>query len=382
MEFIPYSCQEVNEEDIDAVISVLRSDRLTQGPILEQFEQAVAAYCHADFSIAVANGTAALHLSCLALGVGPGDIVWTSPNTFVASANCARYCGASVDFVDIDAKTRNIDATALEAKLIAAKKKNQLPKVVIPVHFAGHSCDMAAIKKLAEQYGFYIIEDASHAIGGKYKDDKIGSCRYSDITVFSFHPVKNITTGEGGIALTNNKKLADKLLQLRTHGITRSTRWYYEQKDLGFNYRMTDIQAALGLSQLNRLDEFIEKKRSLVQRYNDALKNSSITIPVELNDCYSACHLYIVQVPAQDREGIFDAMRAANIGVNVHYIPVHTQPYYQQLGFSWGDFPISEAYYHSAITLPLFPSLADVQQAKVIEKLKNCVSCIMDKEML
>ena len=382
MDFIPYGRQDINERDIESVVDVLRSDWLTQGPAIQQFEKAVANYCTAEYAVAVANGTAALHLSCLALGVGPGDIVWTSPNTFVASANCARYCGANVDFVDIDSKTYNMSVTALERKLEKASKEDRLPKVVIPVHFAGQSCVMQGIRKLADQYSFKIIEDACHAIGGKYRDEMIGSCRYSDIVVFSFHPVKNMTSGEGGLALTNQKDLAEKLAQLRTHGITRDTEimqyksegpWYYEQLDLGFNYRVTDIQAALGLSQLSRLDEFIQKRRALVNRYNQALANLPITMPFEAEYCHSAWHLYMVRVDPNERRRIFEAMRKANIGVNVLYIPVHTQPYYQQLGFSWSDFPNAETYYRSAIALPLFPTLTHKQQDYVIQQLKDLV---------
>ena len=380
MEFIPYACPEISEEDIEAVMAVLKTDWLTQGPTTRKFEESLANYCGSKYAVTVSNGTAGLHAACLALGVGVGDVVWTSPNTFVASANCVLYCGADVDFVDIDPKTYNLSVDALKEKLAQADKNGKLPKVVIPVHFAGQACDMAAIKQLADQYGFKIIEDASHAIGGKYRDTMVGACAYSDITIFSFHAVKVLASGEGGAALTNQPALAEKLQLLRTHCVTRDVNlmeseshgpWYYEQVDLGFNYRMTDIQSGLGLSQLSRLDNFLQRRRDLVDRYNNLLKESPVVTPYEADIQQAAWHLYVVCVDPNERKRIFEAMRAANIGVNVHYIPVHTQPYYQRLGFSWGDFPEAEKYYQSAITLPLFPGLMQEQQDYVVQQLQR-----------
>lgn len=371
MSFIPYGRQSISDQDIKAVASVLKSDWLTQGPLVDQFEEAIANYCGAKQAVAVSNGTAALHIACLALGVGEGDFVWTSPNTFVASANCALYCGAQVDFVDICPDTYNLSVDKLAEKLEQAEKLGKLPKVVIPVHFSGQSCDMQGIKALADRYGFKIIEDASHAIGGTYQGGKIGSCQYSDITVFSFHPVKVVTSGEGGMCLTNDEELARKLKLFRTHGITKDPAqmttqdegaWYYEQIALGLNYRITDMQCALGLSQLNLLDEFVEKRNALARRYNEALADLPLKLPLVTENNYSAFHLYMIQVLPEaslSRRELFDHLRANNIGVNVHYIPVHTQPYYQKLGFKQGDFPCSEAYYSQAITLPLFPGLTN-----------------------
>jgi len=379
---IPYAKQAISEQDIEAVVKVLRSDFITQGPIVPEFENQLAQYCGAKHAVAVNSGTSALHLACLALDVGPGDYVWTSPNTFVASANCARYCGANVDFVDIDPETYNISIEALEFKLITARKKDCLPKVLIPVHFAGQSCEMAAIKALSEQYGFAIIEDAAHALGGSYQDKKIGCCHYSDITIFSLHPAKMITTGEGGVLLSNDIELANKIELLRSHGITRNTDimteashgdWYYQQLHLGFNYRITDIQAALGLSQLQRLDRFIDKRCQLVQRYNDKLKNLPVITPLQHPDTQSCWHVYVLRLPLKqldiDRKTVFDQLRNAGIGVHVHYIPVHTQPYYQQLGFKPGDFLESEAYYQEAITLPLFVDLSNEEMDYIVHKL-------------
>lgn len=375
---IPYGHQDISDEDIRAVVEVLRSDWLTQGPAVERFEQAVAEYCGAPHALAMCNATAALHLACRALGLGPGDLLWTSPNTFVASANCGRFCGADVDFVDIDPRTYNMSVEELERKLLAAERQGRLPKVVIPVHFAGEPCDMQSIHTLAKRYGFYVIEDASHAVGARYRETTVGSCTYSDITVFSFHPVKIITTGEGGMALTRNRELHEKMLMLRSHGITRdpgkmtgvsSGAWYYEQLDLGYNYRMTDIQAALGASQMRRLDAFIERRHELACAYDAGLADLPLTLPSRADHNRSALHLYVIRLRAEagkSRDTVFDALRAAGVGVNVHYIPVHLQPYYRALGFKDGDFPETERYYKGSISLPLFYRLSDDAQRRVI----------------
>lgn len=379
---IPYGKQNISEEDIQAVVQVLHSDFLTQGPVVPAFEQAVASYCGAKHAVAINSATSALHIACLSLDVGPGDLVWTSPITFVASANCARYCGADVDFVDIDPRTFNMSVVALADKLAVAKATGRLPKVVIPVHMCGQSCEMADIHQLSREYGFRIIEDASHAIGGAYRGEKIGCGRFSDITIFSFHPVKIITTGEGGMALTNHEDLVKKMARLRSHGITRlptemvgpaEGSWYYQQLELGFNYRMTEIQAALGLSQMSRLDEFVSERHQLANRYDDLLQNCPLVTPWQHRDTYSSRHLYIVRLgsPGRDvsRREVFERMRAEGIGVNVHYIPVYRQPYYQAMGFSAADFPQAEEYYARAITLPLYPTLTEVQQQKIVRTL-------------
>jgi UDP-4-amino-4,6-dideoxy-N-acetyl-beta-L-altrosamine transaminase len=381
---IPYGKQNINQADIDSVVNVLQSDFLTQGPQVPLFEKTVAGYCGVEFSVAVNSATSALHIACLALGLGKGDYLWTSPNSFVASANCGLYCGAKVDFVDIDQKKYNLSAVELEQKLIQAKKGNRLPKIVIPVHFAGQSCDMKKIHSLSQEYGFKIIEDASHAIGGKYLDKPIGGCQYSDITVFSFHPVKIITTAEGGLATTNSKELAEKMQLYRSHGITRDESlmtnkpdgdWYYQQVDLGFNYRMTEIQAALGISQMQRLDEFVAKRHILQERYDSLLNGLPIIKPYQNQDCYSALHLYPIQIDLEgvvkNRQQIFSELRQCGIGVNVHYIPIHTQPYYLQFGFKVGDFPNSEAYYDRAISIPLFHTMTVEQQDEVFGILKR-----------
>jgi UDP-4-amino-4,6-dideoxy-N-acetyl-beta-L-altrosamine transaminase len=383
---IPYGRQNIEEGDIEAVINVLRSDWITQGPVIGQFEAAVAAYCGAKFGIAVNSATSALHSACVALGLGPGDRLWTSPNTFVASANCGLYCGALVDFVDIDPLTLNISISALESRLLEAEVAGTLPKIIVPVHFAGQSCDMKAVRALADKYGVYVIEDASHAVGAKYHGDPVGSCRYSDITVFSFHPVKIITTAEGGMSLTNDPELAGRLHRLRNHGLTREPEmmrhapdgpWSYQQIELGYNYRMTDMQAALGLSQLARLDEFVRRRHQLADRYDELLSKFPITIPWRHPDCYSAFHLYPIRIDTvlagQGRREIFEYMQADGIGVNVHYIPVHTQPYYQDLGFMPGDFPEAERYYLEALSLPLFPGLANEEQDRVVDALAKAV---------
>ena len=381
---IYYGHQHITEKDIQAVERVLHSDWLTQGPAVESFEKKVANYCGAKYAVAVTNATSALHIACKAAGLGEGDVLWTSPITFTASANCGRYCGADVDFVDIDDRTYNMSVAELQHKLETAVQK---PKVVIPVHLAGQSCDMETIKALADEYGFKIIEDASHATGADYKNTKVGSCRYSDMTVFSFHPVKIVTTGEGGIVLTNNKELYEKLKLYRSHGITRDSDlmtqeadgpWYYQQIELGFNYRMTDMQAALGCSQMDSLDEFVARRRYLVKRYNEKLKNLPLRTPYQDEATNPSWHIYIIRVDFTkvklSKKEIFARMRDRGIVLNLHYIPVHTQPYYQKLGFQKGDFPVSEKYYEEAITLPLYYDLIDEQQDEVIEALKEVLA--------
>jgi len=383
-DFIPYGKQSISDDDIAEVVRVLKSDFLTQGPSVTAFEQAIAEKVGAQFAIAGNSATSILHLACLALGVGVGDRVWTSPNTFIASANCARYCGAEVDFVDIDPRTYNLSAEKLEEKLISAKRLNTLPKVVIPVHFAGQSCDMEAIHRLSQEYGFAIIEDASHAIGGQYQDHPIGDCRYSDICVFSFHPVKIITSAEGGMALTNNANIARLLRTYANQGITKDPQyliqnvgdWYYEQHTLGFNYRMTEMQAALGLSQLSRLDQFIEKRHQQFKYYEKLLKDFPITLPFQAEDSHSSLHVYPILLPEHNkaaRKGVFEVLRHAGIGTQVHYIPVHTQPYYQALGFQLGDFPVAEDYYSRTLSLPLFADLTTAQQERVALILKHAL---------
>ncbi|MDL2259835.1 UDP-4-amino-4,6-dideoxy-N-acetyl-beta-L-altrosamine transaminase [Deltaproteobacteria bacterium OttesenSCG-928-K17] len=378
---IPYGRQEITDSDVQAVEEILRSDWLTQGPAVPRFESAVAAKVGAARAVAVNSATSALHLACLALGLGPGGRLWTSPNTFVASANCARYCGAEVDFVDIDPRSYNMSPEALAAKLEAAQKSGRLPDIVVPVHFAGQSCEMETIADLARQYGFKIIEDASHAVGGSYKGEPVGCCRFSDITVFSFHPVKIITTAEGGMAVTNDQALADRMAGLRSHGITREAElmnrppdgpWYYQQLELGFNYRLTDIQAALGLSQLARLNHYVERRHQLAGRYNLILADLPLTLPWQSPDSHSAFHLYPIRVKKRDK--VFGHLRACGIGVNVHYIPVHTQPYYQALGFAPGDFPEAEKYYDETLSLPLFPALTEAEQNKVRDALAEALA--------
>ena len=381
---IPYGRQEITQEDIDSVVSVLQSDFLTQGPTVPKFENGVANYCRVKHGVATNSATSSLHVACLALGLGEGDWLWTTPITFVASANCGLYCGAKVDFVDIDPPTFNMCPIALEHKLQEAEKTGRLPKIVIPVHMCGQSCDMEAIHKLSKQYGFKIIEDASHAIGGKYKNEPVGSCKYSDIAVFSFHPVKIITTGEGGMSTTNSTELADTMQLLRSHGVTRDAskmigdsdgEWYYQQISLGFNYRMNEMQAALGISQMQRLNEFVDKRHRLRERYDLLLDSLPMIKPYQDEDCYSALHLYPIQIDAskttKKRKEIFNKLRENGIGVNVHYIPVHTQPYYQQLGFKSGDFPNAESYYSNTISLPIFYSMTNKQQDEVVLMLKE-----------
>jgi UDP-4-amino-4,6-dideoxy-N-acetyl-beta-L-altrosamine transaminase len=381
---IPYGRQDISQADIDAIIAVLRSDWITQGPAIERFEREVADYCGAKYAIAVSSATAALHISCLATGLGKDDMLWTSPNTFVASANCGLYCGAQVDFVDIHPQTYNLCVQELDRKLILAKQQGRLPKIVIPVHFAGQSCEMDKIAALSQEYGFQIIEDASHAIGAKYQGKEIGSCQFSDLTVFSFHPVKIITTGEGGMVLTNREDLYEKLMRLRSHGITRNPdfmqceshgAWYYEQLELGFNYRMTDIQAALGTSQMQRLEEFVERRRFLAQRYDKLLKDLPLTLPWQHPDTNSSWHLYVIRLNlgkiGKTHRQVFEKLRQVGIGVNLHYIPVHRQPYYQQMGFQAGDFPKSENYYQEAMSLPLYYGLTESDQIRVAETLNK-----------
>ncbi len=381
---IPYGKQDINQQDIDAVLDVLQSDFLTQGPQVPLFEKTVADYCGAKYGVAVNSATSALHIACLALDLGEGDSLWTSPNTFVASANCGLYCGAKVDFVDIDLETYNMCADKLEQKLIQAKADNNLPKIVIPVHFAGQSCDMKRIHQLSQEYGFKIIEDASHAIGGKYLDKPVGGCQYSDITVFSFHPVKIITTAEGGLATTNQPDLAEKMQFLRSHGVTRDPKlmtkeseggWYYQQIDLGFNYRMTEMQAALGVSQMKRLDDFVATRHQLQERYDELLNDLPLTRPGQNPDAHSALHLYPIQIEldkvSKTHRQIFEELRHNGIGVNLHYIPVHTQPYYLQKGFKQGDFPNAEHYYSRAISIPLFHRMTYEQQDAVVKVLKK-----------
>lgn len=383
---IPYARQNINEADIEAVVKILQSDWLTQGPMLERFEKAVADYCGVKYGVAVSSATAALHLGCLAAGLNRGDLLWTSPNTFVASANCGLYCGSEVDFVDIDSRTYNMAVTKLEAKLESGKRTGKLPKVVIPVHFAGQSCAMERIAQLALEYGFTVIEDASHAIGGLYQNKPVGSCEYSAMTVFSFHPVKIITSGEGGMILTNREDLYEKLIRLRSHGITRDPKlmegepdgpWYYQQLELGYNYRITDIQAALGYSQLQRINEFIKRRRFLAQRYSRLLAELPVITPWEHPDCKSAFHLYVIRLKLdqinKSHRQVFEELRQAGIMVNLHYIPVHTQPYFKKMGFKRGDFPEAERYYAEAISLPLYFGFSDEEQDYVVEKLKNII---------
>ena len=381
---IPYGRQSLDQADIDAVVAVLQSEWLTQGPTIERFEQAMAERCQADFAVAVCNATAALHIACLAAGLGPGDRLWTTPNTFLASANCGRYCGAEVDFVDIDPLTWNLDAYALKAKLEAAEDNGTLPKVLVAVAFSGQSCDMRMIAELAERYGFTIIEDASHAVGATYAGRPVGCGDFAAMTVFSFHPVKIITSAEGGMVLTNRRDLAERLQRLRSHGMTRDPGqmtepshgpWYYQQIELGFNYRITDLQAALGLSQLNKLNAFIERRRELAARYERLLAYLPLTLPSPQPEAESAWHLYVVRLQLDrinlSHRQVFEGLRAAGVGVNVHYIPLHLQPYYRDLGFAEGDFPQAERYYAEAISLPLYPLLSDEQQDYVVEQLRR-----------
>lgn len=381
---IPDRHQDISEADILAVEEVLRSNWLTQGPAVERFERVVSDYCAVPYALAVSNATAALHLACRSVGLGPGDVLWTSPNTFVASANCARYCGAEVDFVDIDPGTYNISPDQLRKKLEQAETHGRLPKVVMPVHFAGQPCEMAEIRELADRYKFYVIEDASHALGARYLDSIVGSCAFSDITVFSFHPVKIITTGEGGMTLTRNRDLHEKMKLLRSHGITRDPGnmtnpteggWYYQQIDLGYNYRMTDFQAALGASQMQRLDTFVSRRNELAERYDKKIEGMPVIRQRRQSSGYSAFHLYVIRVPPSGaknrRDTAFVALQRAGVAVNVHYIPVHTQPYYRSLGFRAGDFPAAEQYYAEALSLPLCYGLLDSDVDRIVDALAD-----------
>lgn len=381
---IPYGRQDITQDDVDAVFEVLRSDYLTQGPSVDRFESAISTYTNSMHTVAVNSATSALHIACVALDLGPGDTLWTSPITFVASANCGVYCGADIDFVDIDPVTFNICTSSLERKLKSAAKDKCLPKILIPVHMCGQSSDMKSIRDLAKRYGVKVIEDASHAIGSKYLGKPVGNCAYSDITVFSFHPVKIITTAEGGAATTNDADLAKKMALSRSHGITRDPSlmscepegpWYYQQVELGWNYRMTDIQAALGVSQMTRLDSYVTRRHELANRYDRALSDLQLTTPKQSRDTHSSFHLYVVQLHDSTRHRqVFEELRNAGIGVNLHYIPVHLQPYYQRRGFAVGDFPKAENYYSRAISLPLFPTMTEDQQNEVISNLTATLS--------
>ncbi|AHZ72213.1 MULTISPECIES: UDP-4-amino-4,6-dideoxy-N-acetyl-beta-L-altrosamine transaminase [Pseudomonas] len=381
---IPYGRQNIDQSDIDAVIEVLNSPWLTQGPTIERFEKALAEHCQAEYAVAVCNATAALHIACRVAGLGPGDYLWTSPNTFVASANCGRYCGADVDFVDIDPHTLNLDARLLAEKLEIAEAAGKLPKVVVAVAFAGQSCDMRAISQLSERYGFTLIEDASHAVGASYLGRPVGCGQYAAMTIFSFHPVKIITSAEGGMVLTNRPEFADRLRRLRSHGITGDPAqmsvpdtglWYYQQLELGFNYRMTDLHAALGLSQMARLDAFVARRRQLAARYETLLAGIAVTLPAVQSGAESAWHLYVVRLQLEQiklsQTQVFEALRAAGLGVNLHYIPVHLQPYYREQGFKDGDFPEAERYFSEAISLPLYPDLTDEEQDEVVGHLRR-----------
>lgn len=387
MSYIPYGKQDINQADIDAVIDVLRSDFLTQGPMVPAFEQSVATYCGAQYAVAVNSATSALHIACRALGVGPGDSVWTTPITFVASSNCALYCGADVDFVDIDPRTYNICPLKLKEKLEEAKKAGRLPKVVIPVHLCGQPCNMEAIHSLSKQYGFSIIEDASHAIGGRYKNEPVGNCRYSEITVFSFHPVKIVTSGEGGMALTNDSVLADRMQRYRSHGITSNPEqmvarpeneiWNYQQITLGNNYRMTDIHAALGVSQMKRIDEFVSKRHAIANRYDEMLADFPLVTPWQHPDNYSGWHLYVIRLKLEEthktQKEVYHSLREQGIGVNLHYIPVYRQPWYEKMGFEPGYCPEAEQYYREAISVPMYPGLTDELLVQVVEAIRKAV---------
>lgn len=383
---IPYGRQDISEKDIQSVIEVLKSDFLTQGPQVPLFEKKVSQFTGSKFALAMNSATSALHVACLALGVGEGDYVWTSPITFVASSNAALYCGAKVDFVDVDAKTYNLCPHKLEQKLIEAEKLGKLPKVVIPVHLTGQSCDMEKISSLSKKYGFKLIEDASHAIGGKYKGKPVGNGEYSDIAIFSFHPVKIITTAEGGMALTNNEALAKKMELLRSHGITRNEAmmknkshgpWYYEQIDLGYNYRMTELQAALGVSQMNRLEEFVAERHKVADFYNKNLKNLPLTLPHQDSDNYSAYHLYVIRLKLSEIKSshfdVFNKLREKGIGVNLHYIPVYRQPYYEQMGFKQGYCEQAENYYAEAISIPMYSHITSANMKIVVQEIENAL---------
>lgn len=382
MSHIPYGRQDVTPADVAAVVEVLESDWLTQGPVVPRFEAALAAECGASHAVAVNSATSALHVACLAMDLGPQDWLWTSPITFLASANCARYCGAQVDFVDIDPRTYNLSVPALARKLELAKPRGRLPKIVVPVHLAGQSCDMAGIHALAREYGFRVIEDASHAVGGRYQGRPVGDCRFSDVVVFSFHPVKIVTSAEGGVALTNDAGLAQRMGLFRSHGMTRDPQlmdhapdgpWYYQQIELGYNYRMTELQAALGLSQLTRLHDYVKRRHALAARYDALLQDVQLVRPWQHPDCHSALHLYVVRVDAARRRAAFEALRAQDIGVNVHYIPVHMQPYYRRLGGASEPLPEAERYYAEAISLPMYATLIEQDQDRVVRVLREAL---------
>jgi len=379
---IPYGRQWITEEDIAAVADVLRSDLITQGPMSDRFERVVAEYCGAEYAVAVANGTAALHLAVMALGLGPGGLLWTTPITFVASANCARFVGADVDFVDIDPDTLNMSVSALAAKLEAAEKTGRLPDVVVPVHFAGASCDMVGIRELADRYGFRVLEDGAHGVGGKYRGEPVGSCRYSDAATFSFHPVKIVTTGEGGLVLTNDPQVAEKARLLHTHGITRDTSkfrgepdgpWSYQQIELGYNFRITDIQAALGVSQMSRLDEFVTRRNEIAQAYLAAFADLPVRCQHVPDDVLSSYHLFVIGLETHDRLTIYNRLREFGVGSAVHYIPVHLQPYYRDRGFNPGDFPNAELYYSRCVTLPMYPAMSDGDVDAVVSAIHRCL---------
>lgn len=381
---IPYGRQSISDDDIRAVVDVLRSDFLTQGPEVPLFEDALCTMTGGAYGVAVNSGTSALHLACRAVDLGAGDVLWTTPITFAASANCALHCGAGVDFVDIDPRTFNLSVKELTRKLEQAEKSGKLPKVLIPVHLCGLPCDMEAIGQLAVKYGFYVIEDACHAFGGSYRGEPVGNCRHSDITVFSFHPVKSITTGEGGMAVTNDKELAEKMALLRSHGITRDPKkmspaqdapWYYQQIALGYNYRMSDLQAALGRSQLNRLEDFIRRRHEIASRYDDLLAGQPVKPQHRPNGHHSSMHLYVIRLQADTLEKthqqVIAELHKEGIGAGLHYIPVHIHPWYQAMGFSWGNFPEAECYYREAISLPVFPNLEDGQVDEVVRILRK-----------
>ena len=383
---IPYGRQNITEDDIQAVVDVLKSDFLTQGPKVPEFEKVLSDYVGAKFAVAANSATSSLHVACLALGLGPGDWMWTTPVSFVASANCGVYCGAKIDFVDIDPFTNNLSVSALEAKLQKAEAEHCLPKILIAVHLSGLSCDMRALHHLSKQYGFKIIEDASHAIGGSYENQKIGSCQYSDVAIFSFHPVKIVTTAEGGVGVTNNEKIAQKMRLLCSHGVTRDPElmtkepdgsWYYQQVCLGFNYRMTELQAALGISQMNRIDAFVERRHLLARRYSELLEDLPVSITPMPENSRSGLHLYIIRLQLNNiqhsHRDVFESLRMKNIGVNLHYIPIHLQPYYRDKGFKEGDFPEAEKYYGEALSLPMFPDLTFEQQDQVIAALRSLI---------
>lgn len=379
---IPYGRQDIRQEDIDAVVETLQSDFLTQGPKIPEFEAAVAGASEAAHCVAANSATSALHVACRALGLGPGDLMWTSPITFVASANVGHLCGAEVDFVDIDPETFNMSPAALADKLTHAKAEGRLPKIIMPVHMCGQSADMSAIGALAREFGVSVVEDASHAIGGRFGNRSVGACEHSDIAVFSFHPVKIVTTAEGGAATTQNADLAERMQLFRSHGVTRNEAlyqgesdgaWYYQQIELGLNYRMTDLQAALGVAQMRRLEEYVARRNALAERYDSLLRDLPVDLPGRMDTAYSAFHLYVIRVDAGRRREVFDHLRANGVGANVHYIPVHTQPYWKRFGFADGQFPAAEDYYARAISIPLYPAMTEADQDTVVRVLAEAL---------